>query len=178
VAVSPPSHDRPANPRPEGIGEELLSSLRAELTDERARHDTLGSRALTLSAASATSIALLYGLGSDYSGRWQDFFFAVLLLAGLCLLAATVSGWSVVRISDHDQPDLDEFDRLLNEGWNENLDSFRLYVADGVLTALKSSREIGNEKAADFKRALGLLFVGSALVAVEIAIVAVDRWVS
>lgn len=47
---------------------------------------------MTLGAGAAASIALVLGLASDYVGRWEKLFFALLACSGgLFLLAAAIA---------------------------------------------------------------------------------------
>jgi hypothetical protein len=172
VNANDPESDQPETV--EGIGADLLAAIRSELADERARKTSLESRALTLSAAAAAAIALVFGLGSDYTGRWQVAFYVVLGVSGVSFLAAAANGWWAARVVDYEQPQLEEFKRLLDEGWEDSLDDFRIYVADGVMTALESARSRNDARAQAFERAFSLLLAGSAFVAIELLIVVLD----
>ena len=158
----------------EGLGGELLAAVRIELADERARKASLESRALTLSAAAAAVIALIFGLGTDYDGRWQAPFFVILGVSGLCFLAAAMLGWWAARITTYDQPQIEEFRRLLDEGWDKGVDELQTYVADGVMTALESARTQNDKRADALERAFFLLIAGSSLVGVELVLVVLN----
>jgi hypothetical protein len=117
----------------------------------------------------------VFGLGSDYQGRWQKAFFALLLLAGLCFLGALILGWLVARLLSYEQPQIAEFDRLLSEGWDDDLDSLRLYIADGIMAALSSARQLNDRKANLYEKALVLLTAGAFVVGVELGLVVFDK---
>jgi MFS family permease len=157
-----------------GLGTELLAAVRSELADERARQASLESRAMTLAAAAAAATALIFGLGTDYVGRWRTAFFIVLGVAGLTFLLASARAWSVARLRTYDQPKIAEFRRLIDEGWDEDVDELRVYIADGTMTALESARANNDQKAQAFDTALLFLIAGVIAVAAELVIVVLD----
>jgi MFS family permease len=130
---------------------------------------------MTLAAAGATATALVFGLGADYSGRWQTVFYLLLLLAGLLLLAASAFGWWVAKVRDYEQPDLDEFQRLLLEGWEDGAEKLRVYIATGILAAAQAARAVNDMKAKALDRAFACLVLGVLCVAAVLAIVVLDR---
>jgi len=177
VAINPKSNTRNGEAGG-GLGAELLAAVRSELADERARQASLESRAMTLSAAAAAATALIFGLGTDYSGRWQTAFFILLGAAGLIFISSSVVAWSVARLREYDQPKVGEYRRLLDEGWDEDVDDLRRYIADGTITALESARANNDNKARSFDRALFLLIGGALVVGSELVIVVLDELLS
>jgi MFS family permease len=167
---SKPDDNQPEDP----VGGELLAAARAEIADERARAASLESRALTLSAAAAGATALIFGLGADYVGRWRIAFFVFLGLAGLFFLGSAVAAWSVARLRSYEQPQLEEYRRLIDEGWDRGLDELRLYIADGTMTALENARKKNDEKAGLFEKALAFLLVGVVAVGIDLGFVVLD----
>jgi MFS family permease len=159
----------------DGAGATLLATVRAELADERLRKDSIESRALTLAAGAAAAIALVFGLGADYSGRWQTAFFILLGLAGLLFLAASATGWWTVRLLEYKQPQLAEIRRLVKGGRVPDDADLALYVATGLMTSLEDAREKNDGKAEWLERAFALFLSGAVVVGIELMIVVADR---
>jgi hypothetical protein len=170
------------NPKPSesagggGIEQDLLDALRAELAEERARKDSLEKRGLAVAAGATTSLALVLGLGSRYSGAGQQVFFTVMILGALAFLASAFWGWRTSKSMEYSEISLKEFERILEHGWTEgSADDFRLFLADGVLETIAGARSNNNEKEEAFRWSLTALFAGAAFVVVQIAFVFVDR---
>jgi hypothetical protein len=156
-------------------GKDLLETVRGELADERARKDSIESRALTISAAAAGATALVFGLGSDYSGRWQGLFFFLLWTTGVLFLTASGLGWWSVRLVHYEQPKLEELRRLVDGGGDPDIDDLNLYVADGLMSALEDARSNNNDKVGWFERAFTVFFIGVGFVALELGVVVADK---
>jgi hypothetical protein len=158
-----------------GYEQELLASLRAELQEERSRKSSLETRSFAVAAAAGTATTLLLGLGSTYRGHWQVAFFSLLLAGGVLFLLAAIFGWMNSRLRVYPEIDPEEFDELLNEGFEGGADAFRLYMAKGALDALRGARSNNDEKAEAFTRALVFLVGGAGIVTLELIVVLVDR---
>lgn len=159
----------------EGSGTTLLDTVRGELAEERARKESLESRALTLSAAAATATALVFGLGAGYQGRWQTAFFILLGLAGLLLLAASATGWWTVRLVFYERPDLSALRRLVEGGAVPENWPLDLYVAGGLLDTLEDARKQNDEKTKWLDRAFATFLFGALVIGIELVIVVADK---
>src|SRR5215218_6978713 len=92
----------PAQP----LGHLLLPTVREELADERERHDSIISRAMTLAAGGGAAAALVVGLSRSYDGRWPLKFFVAVGVAGLLYLVTVGLAWWAVRFKENEQLDL------------------------------------------------------------------------
>jgi hypothetical protein len=162
----------------DGSGAILLQTVRSELADERARKDSIESRALTLAAGAAAATALVFGLGSDYSGRWQTLFFILLGIVGLLFLTTMAFGWWCARLMAYKQPELTEIRRLVEGGEVADNWPMDLYVAEGLMTTLEDARLKDDQKAAWLDRAFATFLVGVIVVGIDLVIVVADRLVS
>jgi len=166
-----PSPDRPNG---DGVEQELLQALRDELSEERARKESLERRGLSVAAGSATATALLFGLGADYSGRWQLVFFAALTLGGLCFLMSAFFGWRISALRKYSEIDIDALERIRAEGWSESIEDFRAYLAAGVYDTIKEARTNNDTKARFYEVALKFLLAGLGSVVALLIIVFLD----
>jgi MFS family permease len=174
MAVQPSSRLGDHGPQ-EPVGPILAAAIRAELADERARGESIHTRAMTLAAGAAAAAAIVFGLGSDYQGRWQVLFFILLLVAGLLFVASLWMAWWAVRIADHHQADLDEFQRLVDEGGDPDEPDLELYISTALIKTVKGAQEVNTQKSKWLRRALPAFLVGTVVVAAELGVVVADK---
>jgi hypothetical protein len=167
----PPEHPVQAGGDSGDYAGELLASLRAELAAEEARRESFGTRGTAMAAAAGASAALLFGLGSRYSGEFKVPFFVLLLVGGLLFLVSAIFGWRTMQLQKYAVIDPRTFDDVLESGWDEDLPAFQLYMAEGTLNALRSAREQNEKRADNLDRALKWLLLGVAAVAAELVLV-------
>lgn len=170
-----PPRNQPPRDRIGSLSEELLAALRLELAEERARKSSLESRGLTLSAGAATATALLFGLGTNYSGRWQPVFFSLLLAGGLAFFSAAFLGWRAARTFDYGEIDPRFFDDIFAGKEEMTPEELREYLAEGALDVLKRARSLDDHKEKSFRRGYSALAVGALAVVAELALVFADR---
>ena len=154
---------------------ELLAALRGELIEERSRKSSLENRSLALAAAGGAAATLLLGLGRDYSGRWQDLFFVLLLIGCLSFLGTAFSGWLASRVAQYAEIDTKEFDSILAGESTKTTDELRRWLAEGVLASLMSARTNNDKKAKLFERSLRFLVIGTGVISVELVLATLDR---
>jgi hypothetical protein len=157
------------------IEEDLLQALRDELAEERSRKESLERRGLTISAAAATSTALLLGLGSGYTGIGRDWFFVVLGIGGLAFLVSAALGWGVSQVQAYREVDLKEYQKVVDDGWPEGTEEFRLFLANGIIDTIQHARKKNDRKADRFQRATWSLLFGAGAVVVTLGFVVVDQ---
>lgn len=162
-----------------GIAEELLDAIREELDEERSRKASIESRLLTLSGAAAASLAILFGLGKDYSGRYETGIFIVLLLAGVCFAISIFLAWRGLQVRDYEEIKPDDLRSYLTDLERESdgltLSHLRQDLCDVSLRVLEGARGHNDTKAGNVRDAVTVLGVGAGFIVVLLLLLTMAR---